>query len=54
MQISDTEAFALAVIQSSDSKLTIDEKILLYVEAKEKAREHNRQNPSKGGTLRTF
>lgn len=54
MQISDSSAFALAVVQSSDPKLTVDEKILLYIEAREKATEYNHRHPSKGGTLKSF
>lgn len=52
--INDPNAFALAVIQSSDSKLSVDEKITLYIEAKEKAKEYNKNNPSKGATRKSY
>lgn len=54
MRITDLNEFAIAVVQSSDPKLTVDEKIALYIEAKEKASEYNKEHPSKGGTIKGF
>ncbi|MGL9971523.1 hypothetical protein [Enterococcus sp. DIV1420a] len=47
MRVHDVNEFALAVVQSSDSKLSVDEKLALYLEAVEKAKEHNKKNPIK-------
>lgn len=41
MRIKDIDLFATAVVQSSSSDLTVQEKLDLYVEAKKTAKEHN-------------
>lgn len=51
MAIANTDTFALAVVQSSDPKLTVEEKISLYIEAKSKAREYNKKHSGKGVTF---
>ncbi|MFR3361839.1 MAG: hypothetical protein ACLTPR_07725 [Enterococcus canintestini] len=48
MRVHNINEFALAVVQSSDPKLSVDEKLALYLEASEKAQEHNKNNPVKG------
>ena len=54
MKILNVEKFALAVINSSDSNLSVDEKIKLYVEACEKAKEHNSEQPIPKGSTSIF
>lgn len=51
MTIANTDSFALAVVQSSDPKLTVEEKLSLYIEARNKAKEYNKKHPNKGVTL---
>ncbi|EMF0115781.1 MULTISPECIES: hypothetical protein [Enterococcus] len=52
MAIANTDTFALAVVQSSDPKLTVEEKISLYIEARDKAKEYNKKHPNKGVNLK--
>ncbi|HFE9852887.1 TPA: hypothetical protein ACGBG5_003439 [Enterococcus faecalis] len=45
MKINDTELFAASVVQSSSENLTLQEKLDLFIEAKELAEKHNEEQP---------
>lgn len=49
MKIKNTDSFALAVVQSSSADLTVEDKLALYVEAKEKAKNYNDKQPPASG-----
>lgn len=41
MKIKDIELFAASVVQSSSDKLSVQEKLDLFLDAKESAKKHN-------------
>lgn len=51
MKVKDPETFALAVVQSSSADLSLQEKLDLYLEAKQFAKSYNenQQKSDKGG-----
>lgn len=45
MKVKDLELFAASVVQSSSDKLNVQEKLNLFLEAKELAKKHNDEQP---------
>lgn len=52
MKIKDTELFAASVVQSSAVGLSVQQKLDLFIEAKELAKKHNEGQPAPKATLK--
>lgn len=54
MKVKDDDTFALAVVQSSSDKLSVEEKLDLYLKARTLARKHNDDEPRPPERVSTF
>lgn len=54
MKVRDLELFAASVVQSSSNELTVQEKLDLFLEAKELAKKHNDEQPTPKGSVSVF
>ncbi|MBS0948340.1 hypothetical protein JK167_11695 [Levilactobacillus brevis] len=54
MKVKDDDTFALAVVQSSSDKMSVEEKLDLYLKARTLAKKHNREEPTPTATAKTF